>query len=88
MYDYLLARAGVPGHGRREGRGPLGARHFVAGTSAVEIRGAEVVDADGRSLAGIVIPGQRFHVKGSARRITLRHGPYEHGCSPPATNTW
>lgn len=74
LYEYLLGRAGVPGHGRREARGPMGARHFVAGTSAVEIRGAEVVDADGRSLAGIVVPGQRFHVKGPARRITLRHG--------------
>jgi hypothetical protein len=49
-------------------------RYFVAGVSAVEILGAEVVDPDGRSLAGIVVPGQRFHLRGAGRRITLRHG--------------
>ena len=74
VYDYLLGRAGVPGHGRCESSGPLGGRYFVAGVSAVEILGAEVVDPDGRSLAGIVVPGQRFHLKGAGRRITLRHG--------------
>ena len=74
VYDYLLGRAGVPGHGRREFSGPLGGRYFVAGVSAVEVLGAEVVDPDGRSLAGIVVPGQRFHLKGAGRRITLRHG--------------
>jgi len=46
----------------------------VAGVSAVEILGAEVVDPDGRSLAGIVVPGQRFHLRGAGRPITLRHG--------------
>ena len=74
VYDYLLGRAGVPGHGRREFSGPLGGRYFVAGASAVEILGAEVVDPDGRSLAWIVVPWQRFHLKGAGRRITLRHG--------------
>jgi len=74
VYDYLLGRAGVAGHGRGEFSGPLGGRFFVAGTSAVEILGAEVVDPDGRSLAGIVVPGQRFHLRGAGRRITLRHG--------------
>lgn len=74
LYDYLLARAGVAGYGRPEARVALGPRHFIAGTSAVEIHGAEVVDADGRSLAGVVVPGQRFHVVGGPRRITLRHG--------------
>jgi TQXA domain-containing protein len=74
VYDYLLGRAGVPGHGRREFSGPLGGRYFVAGVSAVEILGAEVVDPDGRSLAGIVVPGQRFHLRGAGRPITLRHG--------------
>ena len=74
LYDYLLARAGVQGHGRREFSGPLGRRYFVAGVSAVEILGAEVVDPDGRSLAGVVVPGQRFHLRGARRRIMLRHG--------------
>ena len=74
LYDFLLGRAGVPGHGRIEAQGSLGARYFVAGVSAVEIRGAEVVDADGRSLGGIVVPGQRFHLKGAGRRISLHHG--------------
>ena len=74
LYDYLLGRAGVPGHGRQEVTGSLGARYFVAGASAVEIRGAEVVDPDGRSLSGIVVPGQRFHLIGARRRVTLRHG--------------
>ena len=74
LYDYLLGRAGALGHGRQEVTGSLGARYFVAGGSAVEIRGAEVVDPDGRSLAGIVVPGQRFHLKGAGRRVTLRHG--------------
>jgi TQXA domain-containing protein len=74
LYDYLLARAGVQGHGRREFSGPLGGRYFVAGVSAVEILGADVVDPDGRSLAGVVVPGQRFHLRGAGRRIMLRHG--------------
>jgi hypothetical protein len=74
LYDYLLARAGVQGHGRREFSGPLGERYFVAGVSAVEILGAEVVDPDGRSLAGVVVPGQRFHLRGAGRRVMLRHG--------------
>lgn len=74
LYDYLLGRAGMQGHGRREFPGPLGGRYFVAGVSAVEILGAEVVDPDGRSLAGIVVPGQRFHLRGAGRRIMLRHG--------------
>ncbi len=74
LYDYLLGRAGVSGHGRPEGSGSLGPRYFVAGVSPVEIRGAEVVDPDGRSLAGVVMPGQRFHLKGAGRRVTLRHG--------------
>lgn len=74
LYDYLLARAGVADRGRREVLGPLGRRYFVAGVSAVEIGGAEVVDLDGRSLAGVVVPGQRFHLRGARRRITLRHG--------------
>ena len=74
VYEYLLGRAGVAGHGRREFSGPLGGRYFVAGVSAVEILGAEVVDPDGRSLAGIVVPGQRFHLRGAGRRIMLRHG--------------
>lgn len=74
LYDYLLALAGIAGHGRQEVAGSLGVRYFVAGVSAVEIRGAEVVDTEGRSLAGLVVPGQRFHLKGSGRRITLRHG--------------
>lgn len=74
LYDYLLARAGVQGHGRREFSGPLGGRYFVAGVSAVEILGAEVLDPGGRSLAGVVVPGQRFHLRGAGRRIMLRHG--------------
>jgi TQXA domain-containing protein len=74
LYDYLLGRAGVSGHGRSEARANLGARYFVAGVSPIEIRGAEVVDSDGRSLAGVVVPGQRFHLKGAGRRISLRHG--------------
>jgi hypothetical protein len=74
LYDYLLGRAGVAGHGRREFWGPLGRRFFVAGVSAVEILGAEIVDPDGRSLAGVVVPGQRFHLRGAGRRILLRHG--------------
>jgi hypothetical protein len=74
LYDYLLARAGVADRGRPEVLGPLGPRYFVAGVSAVEIGGAEVVDLDGRSLAGVVVPGQRFHLRGARRRITLRHG--------------
>ena len=74
LYDYLLGLAGLPGHGRRDVSGPLGGRYFVAGVSAVEILGAEVVDPDGRSLAGIVVPGQRFHLRGAGRRIRLRHG--------------
>lgn len=74
LYDYLLGRAGVEGHGRRELSGPLGRRYFVAGVSPVEILGAEVVDPGGRSLAGVVVPGQRFHLKGAGRRIMLRHG--------------
>ncbi len=74
LYHYLLGRAGVGEHGRRERRAALGTRYFVAGGSAVEIRGAEVVDTDGRSLGGVVVPGQRFHLIGARRRITLRHG--------------
>ena len=74
LYDYLLGRAGISGHGRPEGTGSLGPRYFVAGVSPVEIRGAEAVDPDGRSLAGVVMPGQRFHLKGAGRRVTLRHG--------------
>ena len=74
LYDYLLGRAGVAGYGRPEARGALGPRHFVAGISPVEIHGADVVDADGRSLWGLVVPGQRFHVRSAVRRITLRHG--------------
>jgi TQXA domain-containing protein len=74
LYDYLLGRAGVPGHGRREFSGPLGRRYFVAGAHAVEVLGAEVVDPDGRSLSAIVVPGQRFHLRGAGRRVMLRHG--------------
>lgn len=74
LYDYLLGRAGVSGHGRTEAAGNLGRRYFVAGVSPIEIHGAEVVDPDGRSLAGLVVPGQRFHVRGAGRRISLHHG--------------
>ena len=74
LYEFLLGRAGLPGRGRAEVTASLGARYFVAGVSAVEIRGAEVVDPEGRSLSGIVVPGQRFHLRGAGRRITLRHG--------------
>lgn len=74
LYEYLLARAGVAGYGQREATGAQGTAYLVAGVSAVEITGADVVDGEGRSLAGVVLPGQRFHVRGRTARVTLRHG--------------
>ncbi len=74
VYEYLLARTGLPGYGQREVSNAVATSYFVAGVSAVEIAGAEVVDAEGRLLAGVVIPGQRFQLRGRGRRITLRHG--------------
>lgn len=74
LYEYLLARTGLPGYGQREVSHAVATSYFVAGVSAVEVTGAEVVDAEGRSLAGVVIPGQRFQLRGRGRRITLRHG--------------
>lgn len=74
LYEYLLARAGVAGYGAREVSTVQGPSFLVAGVSVVEVVGAEVVDAEGRSLAGVVQPGQRFHLRGRATRIALRHG--------------
>ncbi len=74
LYDYLLARTGLAGFGQREVSAMATTSYFVAGVSAVEVSGADVVDAEGRSLAGVVIPGQRFQLRGRGRRITLRHG--------------
>ncbi len=74
LYEYLLARTGLPGYGQREVSGGATTAYFVAGVSAVEISGADIVDAEGRSLAGVVLPGQRFQLRGRGRRITLRHG--------------
>ncbi len=74
VYEYLLARAGVAGYGQREATGAQGTAYLVAGVSAVEVAGADVVDGEGRSLAGVVLPGQRFHLRGRTARVTLRHG--------------
>jgi TQXA domain-containing protein len=74
LYEYLLARTGLPGYGQREVSTAVATSYFVAGVSAVEVSGADVVDAEGRSLAGVVIPGQRFQLRGRGRRITLSHG--------------
>lgn len=74
LYEYLLARTGLPGYGQREVANAVATSYFVAGVSAVEVSGAEVVDAEGRSLAGVLIPGQRFQLRGRGQRITLRHG--------------
>lgn len=74
LYEYLLARTGLPGYGQREVSPAVATSYFVAGVSAVEVSGAEVVDAEGRSLAGVVIPGQRFQLRGRVRRVTLSHG--------------
>ncbi|MGV8848342.1 MAG: thioester domain-containing protein [Propionibacteriaceae bacterium] len=74
LYEYLLARTGLPGYGQREVSTAVATSYFVAGVSAVEVSGADVVDAEGRSLAGVLIPGQRFQLRGRGHRITLRHG--------------
>ncbi len=74
LYEYLLARTGLAGYGQREVSATSSTSYFVAGVSAVEVSGAEVVDAEGRSLSGVVLPGQRFQLRGRGRRITLRHG--------------
>ena len=74
LYEYLLARTGLPGYGQREVSKAVATSYFIAGVSAVEVTGAEVADSEGRSLAGVVIPGQRFQLRGRGRRITLRHG--------------
>jgi TQXA domain-containing protein len=75
LYEYLLARTGLAGYGQREvSNAAATTSYFVAGVSAVEVSGADVVDAEGRSLAGVVIPGQRFQLRGRGRRITLSHG--------------
>lgn len=74
LYEYLLARTGLPGYGLRELAAAVATTYLVASVSAVAVSGAEVVDAEGRSLAGIVIPGQRFQLRGRGRRVTLRHG--------------